>query len=108
MLQVKDLVVAYGQSQALHGLSFETRENECVAIMGRNGMGKTTLFKSLVLARLERNAVQRLALAIGDDEVLDFQHGGSFNGRGRRRSLSDRLELDPWDLRPGSFPGASR
>lgn len=48
MLQVKDLVVAYGQSQALHGVSFEARENECVAIMGRNGMGKTTLFKSLM------------------------------------------------------------
>lgn len=48
MLQVKDLVVAYGQSQALHGISFEARENETVAIMGRNGMGKTTLFKSLI------------------------------------------------------------
>ena len=48
MLQVKDLVVAYGQSQALHGISFEARENEAVAIMGRNGMGKTTLFKSLM------------------------------------------------------------
>lgn len=48
MLTVKDLVVAYGQSQALHGVSFEARENECVAIMGRNGMGKTTLFKSLM------------------------------------------------------------
>ena len=48
MLKVKDLVVAYGQSQALHGISFETRENEAVAIMGRNGMGKTTLFKSLM------------------------------------------------------------
>jgi urea transport system ATP-binding protein len=48
MLQVKDLVVAYGQSQALHGISFDARENETVAIMGRNGMGKTTLFKSLI------------------------------------------------------------
>jgi urea transport system ATP-binding protein len=48
MLQVKDLVVAYGQSQALHGISFEARANETVAIMGRNGMGKTTLFKSLI------------------------------------------------------------
>jgi len=48
MLQVKDLFVAYGQSQALHGISFEARENEAVAIMGRNGMGKTTLFKSLM------------------------------------------------------------
>jgi urea transport system ATP-binding protein len=48
MLQVKDLHVAYGQSEALHGISFEARKNETVAIMGRNGMGKTTLFKSLI------------------------------------------------------------
>ena len=48
MLQVKDLYVAYGQSEALHGISFVANKNETVAIMGRNGMGKTTLFKSLM------------------------------------------------------------
>lgn len=48
MLSVKDLFVAYGQSQALHGISFEARSRETIAIMGRNGMGKTTLFKSLM------------------------------------------------------------
>ncbi|WP_028605570.1 urea ABC transporter ATP-binding subunit UrtE [Ottowia thiooxydans] len=48
MLKVKDLFVAYGQSEALHGISFEAEANETVAIMGRNGMGKTTLFKSLM------------------------------------------------------------
>ncbi|MCZ2495449.1 urea ABC transporter ATP-binding subunit UrtE [Xylophilus sp. Kf1] len=48
MLQVTDLHVAYGQSEALHGISFSGQENETVAIMGRNGMGKTTLFKSLM------------------------------------------------------------
>ena len=48
MLHVQDLFVSYGQSQALHGVSFEARPNETVAIMGRNGMGKTTLFKSLM------------------------------------------------------------
>ncbi|MFP5460361.1 MAG: urea ABC transporter ATP-binding subunit UrtE [Gammaproteobacteria bacterium] len=48
MLEVKDLRVSYGQSEALHGISFATAENEAVAIMGRNGMGKTTLFKSLM------------------------------------------------------------
>ena len=48
MLKVTDLFVAYGQSEALHGVSFEGRRNETVAIMGRNGMGKTTLFKSLM------------------------------------------------------------
>src|SRR3990167_9629738 len=48
MLKVNDMFVAYGQSEALHGISFEGRKNETVAIMGRNGMGKTTLFKGLM------------------------------------------------------------
>ena len=48
MLKVDDLHVAYGQSEALHGISFEANTKETVAIMGRNGMGKTTLFKSLM------------------------------------------------------------
>jgi urea transport system ATP-binding protein len=48
MLEVTDLFAAYGQSQALHGVTFTARRNETVAIMGRNGMGKTTLFKTLM------------------------------------------------------------
>ena len=48
MLTVRNLHVAYGQSEALHGIAFEANKNETVAIMGRNGMGKTTLFKSLM------------------------------------------------------------
>lgn len=48
MLNVTNLHVAYGQSEVLHGLSFDVRPNEIVAIMGRNGMGKTTLMKSLM------------------------------------------------------------
>ena len=48
MLEVTNLVVSYGQSEALHGITFTAKQNETVAIMGRNGMGKTTLFKSLI------------------------------------------------------------
>jgi urea transport system ATP-binding protein len=48
MLDVSDVFVSYGQSEALHGISFSAARNETVAIMGRNGMGKTTLFKSLI------------------------------------------------------------
>ena len=48
MLIVKNLHVGYGQSEALHGIDFSAKKNETVAIMGRNGMGKTTLFKSLM------------------------------------------------------------
>ena len=48
MLAVSDLHVAYGESEVLHGLDFEVAPNEIVAIMGRNGMGKTTLMKSMI------------------------------------------------------------
>jgi urea transport system ATP-binding protein len=48
MLEVADIHVSYGQSEVIHGISFEAKKNETLAIMGRNGMGKTTLFKSLI------------------------------------------------------------
>lgn len=48
MLEVSDLHVSYGQSEVIHGINFQAEKNETLAIMGRNGMGKTTLFKSLI------------------------------------------------------------
>ena len=48
MLDVSNLKVSYGQSEVIHGLDFTVPKNETLAIMGRNGMGKTTLFKSLI------------------------------------------------------------
>ncbi len=48
MLKVESVFTSYGQSEVLHGISFSAARNETVAIMGRNGMGKTTLFKSLI------------------------------------------------------------
>ncbi|MEJ0034510.1 MAG: urea ABC transporter ATP-binding subunit UrtE [Gammaproteobacteria bacterium] len=48
MLQVDNLYVSYGQSEVLHGLGFTARQGEILAVMGRNGMGKSTLFKSLI------------------------------------------------------------
>jgi len=48
MLQVSDFHVAYGQSEVLHGIDFNVAPGEIVAIMGRNGMGKTTLMKALM------------------------------------------------------------
>jgi urea transport system ATP-binding protein len=48
MLSVSNLKVAYGQSEVISDLSFTVPKNETLAIMGRNGMGKTTLFKSLI------------------------------------------------------------
>ena len=48
MLSVKHHSVAYGQSTIIEDLNLEVGRNEIVAVVGRNGMGKTTLMKSLV------------------------------------------------------------
>jgi urea transport system ATP-binding protein len=48
MLDIANYHVAYGQSEVLHGLNVSVAPNEIVAIMGRNGMGKTTLMKALM------------------------------------------------------------
>lgn len=48
MLEVNNLDVAYGQSNVIKDMNLSTSDTETVAVMGRNGMGKTTLFKSLI------------------------------------------------------------
>ncbi|MGU3360887.1 urea ABC transporter ATP-binding subunit UrtE [Methylobacterium sp. M6A4_1b] len=48
MLAIGDLHAAYGQSEVLHGLDIAVAPGEIVAVMGRNGMGKTTLMKTLM------------------------------------------------------------
>ncbi len=47
LLQIEDLTAAYGASQALFGVSLELHEGEALALMGRNGMGKTTTIACL-------------------------------------------------------------
>ncbi len=48
MFKVSNLASGYGQSQVIHDLNFTVEKQEIIAIMGRNGMGKTTLFKTLM------------------------------------------------------------
>jgi len=48
MLAIRNLNVFYGESHVLHDLNLELMAGETIAVMGRNGMGKTTLLKSLI------------------------------------------------------------
>jgi len=47
LLEATDLDAFYGPSQVLHGCAVDVSEGECVALLGRNGVGKTTLVHTL-------------------------------------------------------------
>lgn len=48
MLRVENIHTYYGNSHILQGVSLEVEEGKVIGILGRNGMGKTTLIRSLI------------------------------------------------------------
>jgi branched-chain amino acid transport system ATP-binding protein len=48
LLAVEDVYTAYGQSQVLFGVSLRVAAGECVALLGRNGVGKSTTMRSIM------------------------------------------------------------
>jgi urea transport system ATP-binding protein len=59
-LSVENLSVGYGQSEVIHDLSLSTTPGEILAVMGLNGMGKSTLMKSLIGILPVRSGLIRL------------------------------------------------
>ena len=48
LLQLEDVHAAYGLSRVLFGISLEVNEGECVCLLGRNGVGKTTTMRTVM------------------------------------------------------------
>jgi branched-chain amino acid transport system ATP-binding protein len=48
VLEVEDIYTAYGLSQVLFGVSLQVARGECVCLLGRNGVGKTTTMRSTI------------------------------------------------------------
>lgn len=48
LLSVENVYAAYGLSRVLFGISLEVVEGECVCLLGRNGVGKTTTMRSVM------------------------------------------------------------
>ncbi len=65
MLRVDDIHTYYGDSYVLQGVSLEVRPGTVAALLGRNGMGKTTLIRSIIgFARPRRGRV-----LFGDQDI---------------------------------------
>jgi branched-chain amino acid transport system ATP-binding protein len=80
MLELVDIETYYGESQALWGISLKVEKGSVVAILGRNGMGKTTIIHSIIgfnpprrgkvilkgkdVAKLEPNRIARMGVAL--------------------------------------------
>ncbi len=47
LLEIKDMAVAYGRIEALHGISIAVEEGELVTLIGANGAGKTTTMRAI-------------------------------------------------------------
>ena len=68
MLEVRDLHSFYGDAHVLHGVTLNVGPGEVVALLGRNGMGKTTLIRSIM--RLDQPQVKQGSLRWKGEELL--------------------------------------
>jgi branched-chain amino acid transport system ATP-binding protein len=48
LLDVREIHTAYGLSRVLFGVSVDVRAGECVCLLGRNGVGKSTTMRSII------------------------------------------------------------
>lgn len=48
MMEIEDIHVSYGKSKVINGISLKISQGDKIVIMGRNGVGKTTLVKSII------------------------------------------------------------
>lgn len=119
MLEVGNIHTYYDRSHVLHGASLEVRPNEVVALLGRNGMGKTTLVRSVIgftppregsiryrgeeIARLQPHQISRKGIAIvpqgrrafGDLSVAEHLTAFALPGNGKGWAIERIMDLFP-------------
>ena len=123
MLRIHGLQAFYGKSHVLHGVSFGIQAGEIVALLGRNGSGRSTtakaimglvrwqgemLWKNLSLTGKKAYEVAHLgigyvpenrdifpALTVQQNLLLGQKKGGANAGKGSRWSFDDMYQLFP-------------
>jgi branched-chain amino acid transport system ATP-binding protein len=67
LLRCRDLHAYYGESYIIQGVSFEVADNEILAMLGRNGAGKTSTLRSI--ARAQEPELRKGAIWLGDTAI---------------------------------------
>ncbi len=97
LIEISDLHAYYGQSHVLRGVNLRIEAGEAVGLLGRNGMGKTTLIRGML--RLMRATTGRILVRGRDcsaerpDRVARMGIGYVPEGRGIFPNLSVRENL---------------
>ena len=76
MLKVHDLHAFYGKSHVLHGVNFEVRPGEIVALLGRNGSGRSTTVKTIMGLVEGTGSVDWRGNQILGREAFEIAHNG--------------------------------
>ena len=99
LLQAEDLAAWYGAAQILFGVSLEVRRGEVVALMGRNGAGKSTTLRTLMGITAQRAGRVRF---LGRDIARDEPHAIARAGLGwvpeDRRIFTELTVLENLDV----------
>lgn len=109
LLVLSDVHTYYGDSHVLHGVSLELRRREVIALLGRNGVGKTTTIQTILgLPAPRRGEIRfRGELISGSPTYAVVQAGIGWVPQGHRifptLSVQENLELAAAKARPGRW-----
>ena len=109
MLEIRELCSAYGMAQVLYGATLHVAEGEIVALLGRNGMGKTSLVRSVMGLATPRVTSGSIRL---DGTELVGQRPYQISGRGvgyvpqGRRLFASLTVLEHLQMLERAAPGA--
>ena len=129
LLTIRDLHAYYGKSHILQGVTFDVREGEIVAMLGRNGVGRSTALKAIMggvrpqgqirfkdreIAGLRPHEIARLGLGYVPEEraifpALTVRQNLLLGMKGRREDgrwrMADMFGLFPPPRGAGRYPG---
>ena len=104
LLSVRDLRVAFGDREVLHGIDLDVRRGERVAIVGQSGSGKSTLIAALLRLLPGAGHVTGGEIRLGDDDIAHADEPLMRRVRGGRIGL---VPQDPsTNLNPSMRVGA--